>query len=408
VKQLAPAVVLSHGPGGLGTVRTLARRGVDVTALLLEVSDTSRYSRYASKVVDVAAGDNAQRDGRMLSVLNELDRESAAILTTSDVGVSFLSRNRDELARKYRFTLPEADLIDALNDKSREVALIESIGYALPRTITKLPADYRALISRLRLPIIFKPHSFAECDLFPKKNEVVVDLAEMERFYEEWSHALHGLLAQEVIPGPISNSWVCSCTYDESSKLLDCMTRQKFRTIPPEFGTSTYSICRNNEAVVELARDLGPGLRYVGHAGIEFRWDDRDGEYKYIELNPRIPGEVGFDAACGLPTVWNSYLVALGESAGCSGEEQRQGLVFHDMHRDILTLRGSRVAIPKILGIQLAMLFRRRSGLYFAFDDIKPGAVVALRFLGELWGAGRRTLARKFRKPASQRDANIA
>ena len=139
MKQLAPAVVLSHGPGGLGTVRTLARRGVDVTALLLEASDTSRCSRWASMVIDVSAADNAQRDATMLSVLNELDREGAAILTTSDVGVSFLSRNRDELARKYRFSLPEADLIDALNDKSREIALIESLGFALPRTITKLP-----------------------------------------------------------------------------------------------------------------------------------------------------------------------------------------------------------------------------------------------------------------------------
>jgi predicted ATP-grasp superfamily ATP-dependent carboligase len=408
VKQLAPAVVLSHGPGGLGTVRSLARRGVDVTALLLETSDTTRYSRCASKVVDVAAGDNAQRDARMLSVLSELDRDGAAILATSDVGVSFLSRNRDELARKYRFALPEADLIDALNDKSREVALIESLGFAVPRTIAKLPVDYRALLGRLRLPIIFKPYSFAEHDLFPKKNEVVFDAAGVERFYAEWSHALHGLLAQEVIPGPISYSWVCSCTYDASSELLDCMTRQKFRTIPPEFGTSTYSICRNNEAVVELARDLGPRLHYIGHAGIEFRWDDRDGEYKYIELNPRMPGEVGFDAACGLPTVWNSYLVALGESASCSGEVQRQGLVFHDMHRDILTLRASRVGIPKILWIQLAMLFRRTSGLYFAVDDIKPGAVVALRFLGELWDAGRRTLVRKFLRGARQQDAKAA
>lgn len=344
----------------------------------------------------------------MLSVLRELDCEGAAILATSDVGVSFLSRNRDELGRKYRFTLPEADLIDTLNDKSREVALIESLGFALPTTITELPIDYRALISRLRLPIIFKPHSFAEHALFPKKNEVVYDGAGVERFYSQWSHALHGLLAQEVIPGPIAYSWVCSCTYDASGELLDCMTRQKFRTIPPEFGTSTYSECRDNDVVVELARDLGRRLRYVGHAGIEFRWDDRDGEYKYIELNPRIPGEVGFDAACGLPTVWNSYLVALGESAACSGKAQRQGLVFHDMHRDILTLRASREPLPKILGIQLSMLFRRTSGLYFAVDDIKPGAVVAFRFLGERWGAARRMLTRRLSGGASQQDPNSA
>ena len=31
--NLTPAVVLSHGPGGLGTVRSLCRRGIPVTAV---------------------------------------------------------------------------------------------------------------------------------------------------------------------------------------------------------------------------------------------------------------------------------------------------------------------------------------------------------------------------------------
>jgi D-aspartate ligase len=408
MKSLVPAVILSHGPGGLGTIRALARRGVEVTALLLEESDTARYSRYALKVIDVAEADSAQRDKKMLRVLRELPCGGAVILTTSDVGVAFLSRNRDELGQKYRFVLPKSDLIDALNDKSREVGLMESLGFEVPRTITKLPPDYRELADELRFPIIFKPYSFAVHDAFPKKNEVIFDSIGLEQFYAKWQGALHVLLAQEVIPGPVSNSWVCSCTYDQSSNLLDCLTRQKFRTIPPEFGTSTFSECRNNEAVVELAKELGVRLRYVGHAGIEFRWDERDGEYKYIELNPRIPGEVGFDMACGLPTVWNSYLVARGETAGLSGNSQKEGLAFHDMHRDILTLRGSRVPVWNILGIQLAMLFRRTSGLYFAVDDMKPGIVVAARFVRDIWQSGIRRFARRLRRSAAATDAESA
>ena len=404
--NVAPAVILSHGPGGLGAVRSLARRGVEVTALLLETSDTARYSRHAARVIDVSAADDAIREQQMLGALRELDRHGAAILTTSDVGVNFLSRNRDELGRKFRFRLPDPDLIDSLNDKSREVSLVKSLGFALPRTVTELPADYRSLISALRFPIIFKPHSFAERHLFPKKNEVVYDAADLERFYRDWPQALRGLLAQEVIPGPVSYSWVCSGTYDDTGKLLDCMTRQKFRTIPPEFGTSTYSVCRDNDAIIELARELGKRLNYVGHAGIEYRWDERDGEYKYIELNPRIPGEVGFDMACGLPTVWNSYRVALGEPVARSGNAQRDGLAFHDMHRDILTLRGARVPVHRIFGIQLAMLFRRRHGLYFAIDDLRPGAVVALRFLRDLWNTARKKVARRVAAGTAAQDGS--
>jgi hypothetical protein len=112
--------------------------------------------------------------------------------------------------------------------------------------------------------------------------------------------------------------------------------------------------------------------------------------------------------ACGLPTVWNSYRVALGAPVACSGGAQRDGLVFHDMHRDILSLRGARVQLHKIVGIQLAMIFRRRHGLYFAIDDLRPGVVVALRFLRDLWTTARKKFVRHVARDTAAHDASSA
>lgn len=109
MNEVVPAVILSHGSGGLGTVPSHARRGIKVPALLLEQCDTVRYSRYADTVIDVWGADDLQRDARMLDALRNLDCREAAMLTTSDVGVSFLSRNRNELRARYRFARPRAD-----------------------------------------------------------------------------------------------------------------------------------------------------------------------------------------------------------------------------------------------------------------------------------------------------------
>jgi predicted ATP-grasp superfamily ATP-dependent carboligase len=215
--------------------------------------------------------------------------------------------------------------------------------------------------------------------LFPKKNEVVNNRLMLHDFYREWADALPVLLAQEVISGPDSYSWVCSCTYNRNSDLLDCLVRQKLRTIPAHFGTSTYSVSRRNDDVVDLARKLGKKLDYVGHAGIEFRWDDRDERYKYIELNPRIGGEIGFDEACGLPTVWNSYTVALGGDAVHSNSIQANNIYFVDLRRDIVSLRADRTPVIKIFTIHFSLLFKRTSGLHFSWDDPMPGLVVAFR-----------------------------
>ena len=188
-------------------------------------------------------------------------------------------------------------------------------------------------------------------------------------------------MAQEVILGPDDNSWVCSCTYNEKYELLDCLVRQKLRTIPAHFGTSTYSISRSNDEVLELARRLGRKLNYVGHAGIEFRWDDRDSRYKYIELNPRIGGEISFDEACGLPTVWNSYKVAMGRDAVHSGSMQVNNIYFVNMKQDIASLMQDKTPAMKIVAIHAALLFRRTSGQFFAWDDPVPGIVVAFRYI---------------------------
>jgi len=126
---------------------------------------------------------------------------------------------------------------------------------------------------------------------------------------------------------------------------------------------------------------LGKKLKYVGHAGIEFRWDDRDNRYKYIELNPRIGGEIEFDEACGLPTVWNSYMVAMGRDATHSGSVQVQDICFVNLKQDIASLLQDKTPAAKIFTIHVALLFKQTSGQFFAWDDPLPGIVVAFRYI---------------------------
>ena len=134
----------------------------------------------------------------------------------------------------------------------------------------------------------------------------------------------------------------------------------------------------------ELTRRVGRELGYIGHAGIEFRWDDRDNQYKYIECNPRMPENVEFDEYCDMPTVWNSYQVALGNSPEKSAHSQREGVIFLDLDGDLRSRLKDGESLLKILASYLKCMLRRRKGLSFAFDDPLPGLVVAWRLIGRL------------------------
>jgi D-aspartate ligase len=386
--DLAPAVVLSHGTGGLGAVRSLGRKGIQVTAIAFDEEDLVLHSRYAARKFCLHGRNVKDKEATLLSILRTLPDEGAVVLTTSDQLVAFVDTHREELQQKFRFRLLPSDVLDMLNDKSKETQFVRSLGFAIPKTVQALPGDPAQLQQQLRLPIIFKPHSYSVQEIFPHKNAIVRNQGELEEFYSEWHHALPALLAQEIIPGPDSASWICSGTYDLQHELLDCGIKQKLRAFPAHFGGSSCAISRNNDEIMGLARNLGRKLEYVGHAGIEFRWDERDREYKYIELNPRMPANVGFDEACGLPTVWNSYKVSLDGKATHSGRHQKDGIYYLDLKGDFYSLRADRTPLLRIFVILLALvLFKRTNGLFFAWDDPKPGLAGGWRFLLHLCGS---------------------
>ena len=378
---LASAVILSHGDGGLGAARSLGRRGVEVTVIAYDEDDPVLYSHYPTLKIRIKGADDETREQFVLEELDNLRLSGAALLATSDRLAALISNHRAELSDKYRFVLPSAQLIDALNDKSQEVELLESLGFDIPKTTTRLPGDPDALAGQLRFPMIFKPHSYAVQHLFPEKNEIIADAHELELFYKRWRNALPALLAQEVLTGPDSLSWICSCSFDQQHRMLDCGIKQKIRSLPAHFGGSTLAVSRKNEQIEQLAAEVGAKLNYVGHAGLEFRWDRRDDCFRFIELNPRFPANVGFDEACGLPTAWNSYQVSLGKNPTPSGTTQRQGVYFLDWTGDLSSQAADGTSIFKIVASYLPLLFRRTSGLYFEWSDPVPGLVVGYRFI---------------------------
>jgi predicted ATP-grasp superfamily ATP-dependent carboligase len=142
---------------------------------------------------------------------------------------------------------------------------------------------------------------------------------------------------------------------------------------PAHFGGSSFAVSAPNPAVLELVRRLGKALRYSGHAGIEFRWDARDERYKYVELNPRLPHNVEFDDFCGLPTVWNSYRVALDGYASFAAGTQRDGLLYFDVMDDLKGRLADGERFWTILTDYARNLARKKDGVYFAWDDPRPG-----------------------------------
>jgi predicted ATP-grasp superfamily ATP-dependent carboligase len=93
--------------------------------------------------------------------------------------------------------------------------------------------------------------------------------------------------------------------------------RQRLRMFPPDFGDSTYMVSvpldRVRGAIESLDR-LFAHLSYRGVFEAEFKYDDRDGQFKLLEVNARPWYFIGFAAECGVDLCEMAYWDALGIS----------------------------------------------------------------------------------------------
>lgn len=65
---------------------------------------------------------------------------------------------------------------------------------------------------------------------------------------------------------------------------------RRIRTFPPSGGVTVFSRYEENERIKQRGRELLEKLGWSGLAMVEFLYDERDDEYKVIEINPRVWG----------------------------------------------------------------------------------------------------------------------
>jgi len=157
---------------------------------------------------------------------------------------------------------------------------------------------------------------------------------------------------------------------------------------------TTLGVCSSNEVVEATTKRLMKAIGYRGIVDMGYRYDARDGQYKLLDVNPRIGatfrlfvGTNGIDVARAL------YLDLTGQQVETAGaREGRKWLVEnYDTISSLRYVRDRRLAPTDWL-----RSFRGvNEGAWFALDDPLPFAVMWLRFLArgpqKLW----QTLARR-------------
>ena len=174
------------------------------------------------------------------------------------------------------------------------------------------------IIDQITFPCILKPvysSNFRnQIDHRLYKKAIVVEdasqLREKYLFYRPFGE----LMIQEVIPGEEDCIYSVKTFFDEQMNLIGLWMNQKLHQFPPHFGSTALALSIRDEEVIQSAITLLSEIKFKGLAIAEFKRDPRDGQLKFIEINPRIGLTQRLSMACGVNLAYLYYLSLTGQN----------------------------------------------------------------------------------------------
>jgi len=393
-KQPGPAqaaVVIGSSPNSLGAVRSLAAAGIRTIAVALDPDDPLLLSRFGEKVLLLSEDDLCNG---LLEMAAKKRLSKAVLIPTADNLVDCLNQDRDRLSQTFQLAIAGPDELTCLLDKAYETQAVHRLGIPVPETLYPLPDKPEEVGQRLRFPVILKPRTFQAKKRLGRKNVVVAGMEDLREAFRQYAACLDGLLAQECVPGDDDTLWVCDCVFDSKSELISAFTFKKLRTAPAHHGVASMAVSEYNADLIELSRQVGKGLNYVGPADLDFKYDARDGKFKYLELNARLGMCNGFATRCGVNCALDTYNLVTGTDGCRAASLQTNGVYYLNLHDDLYSRLFDGEGLLSILRSYGHVLLNRCTGPYSAWNDWRPGVYMFLRNFG---GALAHRLARALR-----------
>lgn len=341
--------------GVLGIARSLGCLGVDVHWVHNCREAPAGRSRYvtASHPTSAAARDT----GRWLDHLSAVGAGFArrpVLIATDDPSAALVADHAATLRRWFRFRAAPPDVTRALADKRRMHSLCRTLGVETPDAwFPESAADVERYAAKGTFPVVVKrvDATAVTASVLPSVTIVPTPAALRELVRGVGEGRFGDLMLQEYVPGDATSVWMFEGYFDDSSACVVGFTGRKLRQHPPQTGMTSLGMAAENPEVTEAATRLMAAIGYRGPVDMGFRYDERSGTFRLLDVNPRIGATFRlFVDSHGLDVVRAMYLDLTGQRVpDRAGIESGRRWVVE--HTDVLTalelVRDGRLSITE-------------------------------------------------------------
>ncbi|MBT1181115.1 ATP-grasp domain-containing protein [Bifidobacterium sp. CP2] len=273
-----------------------------VNSIVIGTADQKFVS--SSRFVDYRMVPHADQEATMLDYLDTLGRELEGkkvpiLVGCGDWYARIFSQNKQRLERYFVVPYIDFDLLDRITQKGEFYRICEKLGIPYPKTWSFDCSDpnVRIPVDEFTYPVIAKPSNSARYHYaeFPGKEKVfTIETPEkLEYVFTELQKSVYDkdLIVQDCVPGDDAHLRSITCFSDKDGNVLvSCIGQVLLQDHhPTAIGNPVCIIDDKQPDVVAQAAKFLKETHYEGFSNFDAKYDERDGTYKFFEVNTR-PG----------------------------------------------------------------------------------------------------------------------
>lgn len=376
-KKNSCALVLGGYVNGYSIVRELKDEGISNIWLFDYGKSLTRHS---NKILGVTTINKTTES--LKKALFQLNHKFDYIVCypTDDVQLELLLALHDEV-KDFCYLPFNNENLEACLDKNIQYEFCEKLGIPYPKSERIERQSDFINIENLTFPIIIKPKSRKDITSNVFRSLYLEDFNGFKINEQKIVMFLDGgitFVASEVIPGNDTLIYAYTAYRSKQGQILNEWVGKKLNQFPNNFGVFSSASNQAPDIILEQGQKLLNGLNIYGIAEPEFKYDQRDGKYKLMEINLRsmMWHRVGNLSNVKLQlTQWND---ANGLPVKCYKQQRQKTIHFIYMKHELLNL----ISRKGYLKFFIKNVFSKNKCYFAVLDtsDIKPFLIDLLQY----------------------------
>lgn len=275
-------VLDSQSIAAVAIVRSLARHGIEVACGAEDRTSLAFFSKYVRQrhvyPSPKKAPDLFIRKICELVKQNEYD----VVMPVTDETTVVISKYKADLSKFSVVPICDYDTIMKGRDKGETLRVAVQNGIPCPKTHFPEEQDLRDIRSEVEYPVLVRPRQSSGARgivYVGSAEEFIPSCNAVETVYKDF-------MIQEYVPHDRHYS-VC-VLLDQHSDLMASFAYRELRHYSSRGSSATYAVSVKQPELLEYSVRLLKLLGWSGVANLEFVFDERDGEPKLLEINPRF------------------------------------------------------------------------------------------------------------------------